>query len=441
MKALVGTPSRASGRSPAAPNGAHRAPLRLLQLVHCYPPALGGVEVAVRDMCESLVADHGFDVTVFTTNARTVLGFKDPSVPLLDAAETEMQGGVRVVRFPVRSERSRLIEQPQRVAYRLRLPGNDRLRTWFNGPISPAMLSATRRFEADVICAASFPLNHVTYAFRGAAARPPVVLLPSLHTADHWGFDRPHLLRLVNRAYATVARTEHERDWLVARGAAAGRVRVIGHGIDPDELTPRSGEFRARHAIPAEAFLVAYLGQHGSHKGIDTLIGALPALLERCPHAWLVVAGQSTPYTSHLQAASEDMPAEVRGRCRLLSDLSGQEKADLLGDCDVFASPSKNEAFGITTLEAWSLEKPVLVGDSPSQACVVTDGENGLIVAHGDEQRLAEALARLGRDAPLRRALGSAGRATLLERYQRRDVERRHAELLAEAARLRSPAP
>ena len=423
-------------RAPAArTRGQTRTrPIKLLQLVHCYPPAVGGVEIAVRDMCESLVADHGFQVTVLTTDARTVSGFKDPSLPRVDAGPDEVRGGVRVLRFGVRAQRSRLIRQPQRVAYRLRLPGNDRLRTWFNGPISPEMQAAVRRLEADVICAAAFPLNHVTYAFRRPAPRPPVVLLPSLHTADHWGFDRPNLLRLVNRAYATVARTDHERDWLVARGAEPGRIRVIGHGIDPGELRPRPGAFRARHAIPPEGYLVVFVGQQASHKGLDVLLAALPGLLERCPDAWLAIGGARTPYTAELQRALERQPARVRERCRLVVDLNGQEKADLLGDCDAFVSPSANEAFGITTLEAWALRKPVVVGDSPSQACVVSHGVNGLIVPYGDEERLTEALARLGAAPSLRAELGATGHARLLARYRRRDVERAHAELLTEAA-------
>jgi glycosyltransferase involved in cell wall biosynthesis len=411
-----------------------KRPVRLLQLVHCYPPAMGGVEVAVRDMCEELASEHGFEVTVMTTDARTVLNFRDPSLPAIDAAREETRGGVRVLRFPVRSRVSRLLRQPQRVAYRLRLPGNDRLRTLFNGPISPEMLRAARRFDADVICASAFPLNHVTYAFRTRTPRPPVVLLPALHTADHWGFERPNLLRLANRAYATVAATEHERDWLVARGIQPDRIRVIGFGVEPDELRPRPGAFRARHGIPADGYLVAYVGQHGPHKGIDVLMKTMPRLLARCPNAWLAIGGAQTPHTLTLERSLRELPEELRSRCRLLSDLDSQEKADLLGGCDVFASPSSKESFGITTLEAWALRKPVVVGDSPSQACVVEHGVSGLIVPYGDQERLADALARLGEDAALREEMGAAGRARLLERYRRQDVERSHAELLTEAA-------
>ena len=143
--------------------------IRLLQLVHGYPPAVGGVEFSTRDLCEALAADYDFDVTVFTTNAFTVNNFVDGSLPTIPIDPHEEQNGVKIRRFPVVTRWVPVLRQLQRAAWLLKLPANDRLRTWYGGPIAPEMLRAVRRFDADVICAASFPLNHMTYPFR----RPP----------------------------------------------------------------------------------------------------------------------------------------------------------------------------------------------------------------------------------------------------------------------------
>jgi glycosyltransferase involved in cell wall biosynthesis len=412
-------------------SASHR--IRLLQLVHGYPPAVGGVELSIRDLCEHLVAEHGFEVTVLTTNAYTVSNFIDGTLPTIPIASEEVQNGVRVLRFPVQTTWSPILRYGQRVAYRLRLPGNDRLRTWWNGPISPGLFQATRTLDADVVCAASFPLNHMRYPFLRPEPRPPVVLIGAVHTNDRWGYERPHLLRLVNRSYATIAHTDHERDWLVGHGAQAERLRVIGHGIDPDELQPRPGAFRMRHGVDPAGFLVAYVGQQGAHKGIETLLAAFPHLLERLPDAWLAVCGSRTPHSPSLERVAATLPERARSRVRLVADLSQQEKADVLGDCDVFASPSRAESFGITTLEAWSLGKPVVVGDSPSQRSIVADGETGLIVPYGDVERLVDALDRLA-DRDVRARVGAAGRATVLERYRKSEIDRRYADLLREAA-------
>lgn len=409
-------------------------PFHLLQLVHAYPPAVGGVERSTRDLCERLVAERGFEVTVLTTDVFSVQAFRDARQPRMVEGLDEVQNGVRVRRFPVRAGWAAALRPLQSAAYRLRLPGNDLLRTWWSGPISPAMRRAARaEARVDVVCAASFPLNHMRYAFDVPGA-PPVVLVGAVHTSDTWAFDRACLLRLVDRSYATVAHTEHERDWLVARGCHAGRIRVIGHGIDAGELRPRSGAFRARHGIAREAFLVGFVGQQGAHKGLDILVGATPELLQRCPDAFVAVGGARTTYSPTLAALVAALPAGARERVLVVDDLDEQEKADLLGDADVFVSPSRAESFGITTLEAWSLGKPVVVGDTPSQREVVEDGVTGLVVAHGDTDALVSALVRL-REPGLRRRLGEAGRAAVRERFSRRSVEGRYVELLEQAAR------
>lgn len=405
----------------------------MLQLVHGYPPAVGGVEISIRDLAERLVAEHGFEVTVLTTNAYTISNFVDPSLPTIPIVADEVQNGVRVLRHPVRTGWSRLLGPAQRVAWRLRLPYNDRLRTWFNGPISPALLESVRNLDADVICAASFPLNHMRYPFMRPAPRPPVVLIGAVHTNDAWGYERPYLLRLVKLAYATVAHTDHERDWLIAHGTPPERVRVIGHGIDPDELESTPGAFRARHGIDPSDYLIAYVGQQASHKGIDTLLAAFPRVLERRPGAWLAICGSQTPYSPVIHELAASLPPEVAARVRIVTDLTDREKAEALRDCDVFASPSRAESFGITSLEAWAKGKAIVVGDSPSQRSIVDDGKTGLIIPYGNVELLAEALVRLA-DTVLRGAMGAAGKSVLLQRYLRRDIERRYADLLREAA-------
>ncbi len=390
--------------------------LRLVQLVHGYPPAVGGVEFAIRDICEALVADHGVDVTVLTTNAYTNANFRDGSLPTIPIQPDEVINGVRVRRFPVRTRWSPGLRVAQKVAWELRLPGNDRLRTLYQGPISPGLKAAAVEVEADVIGAASFPLNHLTYPFRRPVPRPPVVLFGAAHPADVWGYARPHLLRLTAKAFATVALTEYERQWLVEQGAPRESVHVIPLGIDPERVRGRAAAFRARVGIPSEALVIGYVGQQGSHKGIDLLIAALPRLLTAHPEAWLVVAGSRTPYSAELRRLAATLPEPAHSRVIVLDDLDEQGKADLLAGCDIFASPSRYESFGITVLEAWAQSRPVLVGEGPAQRCVVEDAVSGLLVMHDVESVLA-ALLKLAGDPGLRRRLGVAGRSRLLERF------------------------
>jgi|SRR5579884_48370 len=429
------------GRARLVRDNARVPRLRLLQLVHGYPPAIGGVELSTKTLCERLVADYDVDVTVYTTNAFTVANFLDGSLPTIPIVPHEEQNGVRIRRFPVETRLAPFLRPAQSVAWRLRLPGNDRLRTWYHGPIAPLMLEAVRTAETDVVCAASFPLNHLTYPFRRPSPQPPVVLVAAIHTENSWGYARPNLLRLVARSYATVTHTSHERDWLVEHGAPAARLRVIGHGIELDDVEAASGAFRARADIPAAAFLVAYVGQQAGHKGIDTLLDVFPRLAANHPDAYLVVAGARTPFSDMLAERMASLPDGIRARVRMLDNITNAERAEILADCDVFASPSQQEAFGITTLEAWAHGKPVVVGDSPSQRTIVEAGRTGLLVPYGDRDRLLSALVTLADDPALRQELGSCGRRTMHERYVLGDVVRAYYELFSEAAAARSSAP
>jgi len=397
--------------------------------------------VSTRDLCERLFADYNVDVTVFTTNAFTVANFNDGSLPTVPIKVDEEQNGVKIRRFPVVTGWSALLKQMQRIAWHLRIPGNDRLRTWYGGPIAPQMLHAVRSFDADVLCAASFPLNHMTYPFRCKGLRPPVVLVGAVHTNNAWGYNRPHLIKLIGRSYATVAHTDHEREWLIERGAPPERMLVIGHGIESGDFTAKPGVFRATHEIPRDAFVVAYLGQQGGHKGIDTMIRVLPSFLERRCDAWLIVAGARTPYSVELRRLAETLPRHARSRLVFADDLTKLERAQILADCDVFASPSAQESFGITTLEAWSHAKPVIVGDGPAQRLVVEDGVSGILVPHGNEDRLLNALAKLAGDASLRARLGEAGRRRLQERYDHSSVVSQYYALFLQAATTQGSLP
>jgi glycosyltransferase involved in cell wall biosynthesis len=92
-------------------------------------------------------------------------------------------------------------------------------------------------------------------------------------------------------------------------------------------------------------------------------------------------------------------------------------------------------------LEAMAAGLPVVasrVGGLPEQ---VVHGETGVLVAPGDPEDLAEALARLVADGELRRRLGAAGRARAEQSFDLEPFRRAHLELYSrELARRRLPA-
>jgi glycosyltransferase involved in cell wall biosynthesis len=84
---------------------------------------------------------------------------------------------------------------------------------------------------------------------------------------------------------------------------------------------------------------------------------------------------------------------------------------------DAMILPSGNEGTPVSAIEALAAGRPVVatrVGGVPD---VVRDGQDGFLVEPGAVDDLAERLARLARDADLRRKMGDAGRERVLPRY------------------------
>jgi glycosyltransferase involved in cell wall biosynthesis len=84
-----------------------------------------------------------------------------------------------------------------------------------------------------------------------------------------------------------------------------------------------------------------------------------------------------------------------------------------LAAADVFVFPSLFEGSAVVTYEALASGLPSVV--TPQAGSVVRDGIEGLLVAAGEIDGLAERLERLGKDRSLRREMGAAARARAID--------------------------
>ncbi len=107
---------------------------------------------------------------------------------------------------------------------------------------------------------------------------------------------------------------------------------------------------------------------------------------------------------------------------------------EVLRASDVFVHASHYEAFPIAVLEAMASGLPVAATFVGGLRDYLEDDGNALVCPPGDPDRLAAILDRLIRDPALRRRLGDAGLATVIEHF---DVERsldRYAALFDDGA-------
>jgi len=119
---------------------------------------------------------------------------------------------------------------------------------------------------------------------------------------------------------------------------------------------------------------------------------------------------------------------------RTVSGIDDGELAALLASAEVAAVPSLYEGFSLPAVEAMACGTPLVASRAGAIPEVVgADGECALLVAPGDSEALAAALATLFDDPKRRALMGAAGRARVLQRFSWSAVAARTAECYSAA--------
>ena len=190
----------------------------------------------------------------------------------------------------------------------------------------------------------------------------------------------------------------------------AGRCTILGGaGIDPEQFPLQPDPENAQcHA--------AYVGRMIRPKGVDVLMAVSRLLAQRGAPLTIDLYGHSdTGNPEAIEPAALDAwSAEGHGRWHGPT----RDVAAVWSNTDIFVLPARSrEGLPRALLEAAASGRPAVVTDVPGCRSFVRDGVEGLIVPPEDAPTLATALERLARDALLRRRLGTAARARVLDGY------------------------
>jgi glycosyltransferase involved in cell wall biosynthesis len=225
---------------------------------------------------------------------------------------------------------------------------------------------------------------------------------------------------LGKRLGAVICLSNVIRDTMVERGAWPGNTCVIHCGIDLSRYKEieSPAALRAKHSIPAGVPIIGVVGNVRTWKGQETIVRATALLKDRFPGLRCILVGGTTP-------ADEVYRQKLEGLCEengLTQDVifAGFQKnaIDYMRLMDVVCHTSTSpEPFGIVTLEAMSLAKPLVSTTIGGPAEVVKNGTTGLLVDPGHPQLLADALAKLLSDPEGAAEMGRKGREHLLANF------------------------
>ena len=189
-------------------------------------------------------------------------------------------------------------------------------------------------------------------------------LVATLHTVlseptDH---QAEVLAGLCGQAQLVTVMTETARRLLVESNVCSeDKVRVVPHG-SPAVLARRAAEnaqaraagnvpaLRGRYAGASDRFLLSTFGLLSEGKGLETMIAALPAVVERHPDVLYVIAGRTHPDVTRREGERYRLTLEKAVLDLGLEDhvefddrfLAVDEITDLLTATDVFVTPYRD---------------------------------------------------------------------------------------------------
>lgn len=204
-------------------------------------------------------------------------------------------------------------------------------------------------------------------------------------------FDR--LIVHTERAEQALAR--HQLDPL--------KIARIPHGVLGTGPQIATTEASLRNGEPVNVLL---FGKLKPYKGADILIRAVAALPDALRARCRVrIVGKAEMDTEPLFALSKELGVEnnIVWDLRFVDD---SEMATIFADADIMAMPYRDiDASGVMMV-ALSIGRPIVASKIGLFAELLEDGTHGRLVPQNDPEALAQALAQLIEDGPLRLQMG-----------------------------------
>ncbi len=329
--------------------------MKILQVTPRYYPSIGGVEETVKQYSERLVMNLGHEVTVFTSN--------------LDTDYSNIVNSVKVERLWTVPGVRKGPFSPVVPSMALKLLGSS-FDLWH--------LHANKRFTTD-LAAVLQKIKRTPYIFSPYAGMFGTTSLGRLHNRT--------IGKLAFNAETTIVISNFEKSLIEKEKVTVKRFEVLPIGVDVAEFGGADTSFWDKYNL-RDHKVILFVGRLTAHKGVDTLLRALPRVLEKDKEVKLLVVGPDFGEKAFFEKTTQDL-----GLTEQVIFAGKVTRPQLLGAykvSDLFCLPSRSEAFGIVMIEAFAAGIPVVAANNTAIPEIVRDGETGLLFDTENSKDLAE---------------------------------------------------
>lgn len=408
--------------------------VRILYVVQHYLPEPGALPARASELARAWVrAGHEVEILAPHPNHPTgVVPARYRGRPLVREREAS---GVEVTR-----------------AWLLSAPNRGRLRrmtAFASAAASMAAFGALATRRPDVVVGSSPQLLVAAAAsvIARAHGRPWVFevrdlwpeCIEALGVFEHGSLPMHGLDRLVDALYRSAARvvivSPGFREPLVRRGVAPDKIEWVTNGVDVSRFTPATPDPRARAEMGDGArFVVAYVGTHGMAHDLDTLLETANRMRHRDDIAFAFVGDGAERERLSQRARSLGLR-----NTRFLGARARDDVSRYYASADVCVAPLRPSPLFARFVpskifEIMAMARPVVVAVDGITRSLVESAGAGLFAPPGDAAALERALLELDASPDRRQAMGTRGRALVVERFAREATARTYLDLLLDVS-------
>jgi glycosyltransferase involved in cell wall biosynthesis len=213
---------------------------------------------------------------------------------------------------------------------------------------------------------------------------------------------------------------------LVRHGWPNSKISVVWNGVDPERYNPDKcrpeevEKVRSKYGIKPGEKMILFLGRLTWVKGVTNVVQAMPMILKDYPDTKLVILGKGEQQNDIVETANR---LGVNGHLACQFEFVPEDQRILhYAAADVCVFPSTYEPFGIVSLEAMSMEKPIVVGAQGvvgfrEQVMSSGSDQNGVHVNGGDPADIAWGLKEILSDPARAAKWGENGRKRVLQYF------------------------
>ena len=193
------------------------------------------------------------------------------------------------------------------------------------------------------------------------------------------------------------------------------KIHIINFGIDSQKFSKQAfnEDIRKKLDILDNLTIVSTRGFETIYD-IQTLIKAIPLVLEHNPKTKLILVGGGT-IKNKLELLVNKL--KLNDNVAFIGSVPNKKLPKLLSNMDIYVSTSLSDAgLASSTAEAMACEVPAVVSNSAENDKWIMDGQNGFLFPIKDYKKLASILVKLLQDKNLRKIIGKEGRKIIVEK-------------------------